>query len=114
MNPVIAKIMQNAMFATGQTETILYNGVEIEALVEIGESENQFTPAFMRTNKSVAVADNSIFTVKAGDLVGAPKRGDTIEYHGQKYYVGGYDVFDTLSDSYVVKATRNERGYLNK
>lgn len=114
MNPVIAKIMQNAMFATGQTETILYNGVEIKALVEIGESETQFTPAFMRTNKSVAVADNSIFTVKAGDIAGAPKRGDTIEYHGQKYYVGGYDVYDTLSDSYVVKATRNERGYFNK
>ena len=92
MNPVIAKIMQNAMFATGQTETILYNGVEIKALVEIGESETQFTSAFMRTNKSVAVADNSIFTVKADDLAGAPKRGDTIEYHGQKYYVGGYGV----------------------
>ena len=114
MNPVIAKIMQNAMFATGQTETILYNGVEVEALVEIGESENQFTPAFMRTNKSVAMADNSIFTIKSGDIVGAPKRGDKIEYHGQKYYVGGYDIFDTLSGSYVVKATRNERGYLNQ
>lgn len=114
MNPIITKIMQNAMFATGQTETILYNGVEVEALVEIGESENQFTPAFMRTNKSVVVADGSVFTVKADALTGAPKRGDTIEYHGQKYYIGGYDIFDTLSNSYVVKATRNERGYLNK
>lgn len=114
MNPIITKIMQNAMFATGQTETILYNGVEVEALVEIGESENQFTPAFMRTNKSVVVADSSVFTVKADALTGAPKRGDSIEYRGQKYYVGGYDIFDALSNSYVVKATRNERGYLNK
>ena len=114
MNPIITKIMQNAMFATGQTETILYNGVEVEALVEIGESENQFTPAFMRTYKSVVVADSSIFTIKASDLAEAPKRGDSIEYRGQKYYVGGYDIFDNLSDSYVIKATRNERGYLNK
>lgn len=114
MNPIITKIMQNAMFATGQTEAILYNGIEIQALVEIGESETQFTPAFMRTNKAVVVADSSLFTIKAGDLAEAPKRGDHIEYHGQKYYVGGYDIFDALSNSYVVKATRNERGYLNK
>lgn len=113
MNPLIKKIIQNAVFNDNVlAETITYNGVEILAIVEIGENEAQQSPGFMRHYKAVVVQGNGYFTVSVDD-VPEPKRGDLIVYDGKKYYVAGIELHDSAGGQFTLKVTADSKGYLN-
>lgn len=59
--------------------TVLYNGIEITALAEVGDDSNSRNP-----NDREHGYGNAVFTVRAAD-VPAPGAGDTIEYQGEEY-----------------------------
>ena len=115
MNEYIKKIIQNATFDDGiLAEKISSNGMEISAIVEIGENELQKSRGgFNRLGNTVAVSGSGYFTVKTDD-VPDPKRGDIIVYDNKKYYVAGIELIDSLGGSVTIKVTCDERGYLNR
>lgn len=113
MNAEIKKLMQEVSFdETLFAEKITYNGVEMAALIRIGESEQQNSPGFMRKYKSVVVQGEGTITVNA-DVVPNPQRGDLIVYEGKKYYVAGIADIDSPGGQINLKVTSNARGYLN-
>lgn len=115
MNEYIKKIIQNAIFDDGIfAEKISYNGMEISAIVEVGENELQKSRGgFNRLSNTVVVSGSGCFTVKTDDIPN-PKRGDIIVYDNKKYYVAGIELIDSLGGSVTVKVTCDERGYLNR
>lgn len=111
-NAMIKQIMQTAMFQSDLFEDIiLYNGVEMKALVELGDSDAQQKIAFGRSGMTV-IAGNGQFTVSLND-VPKPKRQDRIEYNGNTYYVAGVDFVDSLGGNVTVRVVENERGYVH-
>lgn len=115
MNEYIKKIIQNATFDDGIfAEKISYNGMEISAIVEVGENELQKSRGgFNCLSNTVVVSGSGYFTVKNDDVPN-PKRGDIIVYDNKKYYVAGIELIDSLGGSVTVKVTCDERGYLNR
>lgn len=115
MNEYIKKIIQNATFDDGIfAEKISYNGMEISAIVEVGENELQKSRGgFNSLSNTVVVSGSGCFTVKTDDIPN-PKRGDIIVYDNKKYYVAGIELIDSLGGSVTVKVTCDERGYLNR
>lgn len=112
-NPFIKKIIQDATFNEDLFgEKIIYNGVIIPAIVEIGESERQQANGFMRSPNTVVVFGTSFVTVKIED-VPSPKRKDKVEYEGKTYYVDGIELIDSVGGSVTVKLTSDERGYMS-
>lgn len=114
MNEYIKEVIQNATFDTALfAENITYNGVEMPAIVEIGENEVQKSPAFNRHAGTVVVSGNGFFTVST-NAVPKPKRGDVIVYNSKKYFVAGIELIDSLGGQTTVKVACDERGYLNR
>lgn len=115
MNEYIKKIIQNATFDDKIfAEKISYNGMEISAIVEVGENELQKSRGgFNRLGNTVVVSGSGYFTVNPDDVPN-PKRGDIIVYDNKKYYVAGIELIDSLGGSVTVKVTCDERGYLNR
>lgn len=113
-NPAISEIINDALFDDDlMGETIIYNGVELLAIVQIGESEKQDSPAFMRQRNATLVMGNGFVTVPLS-AVPNPKKRDVIQYSGKTYYVAGIDLVDSVGGNVTVKVTAAERGYFNK
>ena len=114
MNPNFKKIIQKATFNEALfAEHILYNGIDILAIVKLGETESQMSPGFMKQTKTTVIASNGYFAISIDD-VPRPKRGDTIVYNGKRYDVAGIEAVDSVGGQITVRVTTDAKGWMNR
>lgn len=110
------EITRKAFFSdTRLGEHILYNDVDIIAIVELGVtlSRGDWNEAATQIEHA-SITDNALFTIRADDLESEPDEGDTIIYGEKKYSVTQQILFDTGANAYVVSAMAKGRAYGGK
>ena len=114
MNPNFKKVIQKATFNENLfAEHILYNGVDVLAIVKLGETEIQSSPGFFKQSKTTVIASNGCFAVNIDDIP-HPKRGDTIMYNGKRYDVAGIEIVDNAGGQITVRVTSDAKGWMNR
>lgn len=91
-------------------EHILYNGVDIVAVPEIGATlaRTDWNDS-ATTIESAAIGDLAAFSVCMDD-VPDPQEGDHIEYQGKVYKVASVTLVDSVGGVYVLNTMVNGRG----
>lgn len=110
-NDVIKAIMQKALFSGPLAEKIIYNGIEIPAIVEVGEELDRTEVYYKELDRSAKISDKAKFTVCDVD-VPVPKAGDSIEYNGAGWNVNGIYLKDSLAGNTTLSASKKERSGL--
>ena len=114
MNMIAAqrRVFAKAAFSTDRLgETIIYNGREITALVEVGASLARTDWNISHTTTEEArLGDLAVFSVLDTDFPDEPpQEGDEIIYHNDSYTVSRVDNHDEAGANYVIDAMRNGR-----
>ncbi|WP_405379571.1 hypothetical protein [Phascolarctobacterium sp.] len=113
-NQNIKQVIRRALFNEKLFgETITYNGKEIMAICQVGESEVQTSPSFLRMGNSLMVSSDARFTVSTEDAPN-PKQGDVILYNGETYHVSGITLHDSVGGNVTVKAVGRARGMVRR
>lgn len=94
-------------------ETITYNGVAMQAIVEVGATEKIYSPAMYHGRNGVEVYSDGYFTISTSS-VASPKRGDRIIYNNKNYYVAGVAMVDSLGGNVTVEVRADEKVYKTK
>lgn len=110
-NNAIKAIMQKAFFSGPLAEKIIYNGIEISAIVEIGEELDRTEVYYKELDRSAKISDKAKFTVCDVD-VPKPKAGDYIEYGGTGWNVNAIYLKDSLAGNTTLSASKKERSGL--
>ncbi len=111
MNNTIKGIMQTAMFDNDLlAEKITYNGTEILAIVELGETEKEKSPSLFHQRNTVQMDSDGGITIKEGDVAN-PKRGDKVIIYGKTYFVASQVLRDSPGGNITLELRADEGGY---